>query len=166
MNNAVTTVPAAPSMGAVPAVALSLIARRLLGVCRAHHGRVVGIPFIALRAGMNMNRCFAELHELNAAGLVCYISATAPLWAPATPWHPSCCYAGNNGWGVVCEVPEPGHFHRYHQRAAPGCYATQEQAQAAADTLNHTGAPRLRAADRYAMLPAPDDDYHPHPWEL
>lgn len=87
-------------------------------------------------------------------------------------WYATCLYAGFNGWVVVRDVAQPGTRlgcpGHYQQQAAPGAYATHEQAQAAADELNHAAqqAPRLRSADRYGMLPSPADDYHPHPWDL
>lgn len=143
---------------------LSVAASRLLGVCRAHHGRAVGLSTLALRSGLSVERCSEELQELRAAGLACYTCAAAPLWAPAAPWQPALRFATATPWGVVCSAPQPGHPHLYQQQAAAGCYATQEQAQAAADQLNHTGAPRLRTADRYGELHEPQ--YALHPWDL
>ncbi|GGG35709.1 hypothetical protein [Hymenobacter glacieicola] len=92
----------------------------------------------------------------------------------ATPqagrWYAACLYAGLHGWAVVRDVAQPGTRPggpgHYQQEAAPGAYATHQHAQAAADQLNETPAPRLRPADRYGLLPQPSDDYHPHPWEL
>lgn len=91
--------------------------------------------------------------------------ATTPQ---AGRWYAACLYAGCRCWAVVRDVAQPGTRPggpgRYQMQPAPGDpYATREQAQAAADQLN-CPAPRLRPADRYGMLPAPD--YHPHPWEL
>lgn len=85
-------------------------------------------------------------------------------------WHTACLYAGNLGWAVVRDVAlpstRPGGPGHYQQEAAPGAYATHEQAQAAADALNAPPVLRLRPADRYGELPTPADDYHPHPWDL
>ncbi|GAB3843211.1 hypothetical protein [Hymenobacter jeollabukensis] len=85
-------------------------------------------------------------------------------------WHAACLYAGNKGWAVVRDVAlpgtRPGGPGHYQQEAAPSAYATHEQAQAAADALNAPPVLRLRPADRYGLLPAPADDYHPHPWDL
>ncbi|RTQ52297.1 hypothetical protein EJV47_04550 [Hymenobacter gummosus] len=160
------TAPASPVAGAaVQAAPLGAVARRLLGVCRAHHGRAVGLSTLALRSGLRVERCGEELHELAAAGLVRYTSSAAPLWAPAAPWQPALCFATATPWGVVCSAPQPGHPRIYQQQAAAGSYATQAQAQSAADQLNHA-APvlRLRPADRYAELPEPQ--FEPHPWDL
>ncbi|RTQ45848.1 hypothetical protein EJV47_23755 [Hymenobacter gummosus] len=145
---------------------LSLAARRLLGVCRAHHGRAVGLSFLALRAGLGRGHVAELLPELAAAHLVHYTSSAAPLWAPREPWHPALRFAaGPCSWGLVCEVPT-GQPHCYQQVAGPGCFATEAAAQAAADELNEVAPPRLRAADRYAALPAPAWDEAPHPWEV
>ncbi|HEX8429191.1 hypothetical protein [Hymenobacter sp.] len=86
-------------------------------------------------------------------------------------WYAACLYAGFHMWAVVRDVAQPGTRFggpgHYQQEAAPGAYATHEQAQDAADELNRNQqAPHLRPADRYGMLPAPADDYHPHPWDL
>ncbi|SNR52987.1 hypothetical protein [Hymenobacter mucosus] len=83
-------------------------------------------------------------------------------------WYAACLYATGHGWAVVRDMALPGTTAggpgHYQQQAAPGSYPTHEQAQAAANQLN--APPRLRPADRNGMLPAPADDYHPHPWEL
>ena len=82
-------------------------------------------------------------------------------------WYVACLYAGPKGWAVVRDVPQPGTMPgdpgHCQQEAAPGAYASQEAAHAAAAHLN---APRLRPADRYGELTMPADDDYPHPWDL
>ena len=92
--------------------------------------------------------------------------STAP--APqAGRWYAACLYAAGSAWAVVQDVAQPGTVPGrpglYQMQAAPGRYATQEAATAAAARFN---APRLRPADRYGELPTPAEDYHPHPWDL
>ena len=88
----------------------------------------------------------------------------------AGQWYAACLYAGYACWGVVRDLAlpgtQPGGAGYYQQEAAPGAYATYERARAEADNLNRLPASRLRPADHCGMLPWPDDDYHPHPWEL
>ncbi|TYZ12626.1 hypothetical protein FY528_04845 [Hymenobacter lutimineralis] len=165
MRSASLTAQAAPAPGAASAAPLGAVALRLLGVCRAHHGRAVGLSFLALRAGMGREQCGEELQELAAAGLVCYTSAGAPLWAPRAPWHPAPAGAFG-GWGLLREQPQGGHCYQQQAHPAGTCYPTEEAAQEAADTLNYTvRAVRLRPADHYGLSPA-SAEYHPHPWDL
>ena len=87
--------------------------------------------------------------------------------APAGQWYAACLYATGHGWAVVRDMAQPGTISggpgHYQQEAAPGRYATQEAAYAAAARFN---APHLRPADHYSLLPAPAEGYHPHPREL
>ncbi|SHK71828.1 hypothetical protein [Hymenobacter psychrotolerans] len=89
------------------------------------------------------------------------------ITSQAGRWYAACLYASGPGWAVVRDVAQPGTVPggpgHYQQEPAPGRYATQEAATAAAARFN---APRLRPADCYGLLPTPADDYHPHPWDL
>lgn len=86
---------------------------------------------------------------------------------PATQagrWYAACLYAAGPSWAVVRDEAQPGTIPggpgRYHMEAAPGTYATHEQAQAAAATLNQPEPGRWDD-----MQPADWDEYDDTPNE-